>query len=378
MSGGKNMTGDSARLWEELHTMKEDLAATRDELILAKDELAELRSARRASSPKALEPQAPVTRSAELQATDPEEVHSRRGLLKKVGVGAAVTAAGVVSASSQAAAADGDPVTLGATTNEATTPTSSAGQATTGSNAFTFEDATATWQGASSFPSTLAAYTSSAQESQNAFYAWCNSRIDDDEDTGHAIIATAAGSARSQIRLVTGIGDPNASSVAHRFGEIVFDVNRNLWLCTSSGTPGTWTKIAGPATAGAFHPVTPKRVWDTRFQGGQINGNQSRVISVADGRALGAATVDQANLVPVGATAVTFNLTLISRSNTGFLAVTPGDATSFEASAINWTSNNATLANGTLSALDDSRELRLWTSETGAAHAIVDITGYYL
>ena len=372
------MTGDSARLWEELQSMKEDLAATRDELTLAQDELAELRSAPRASGPKALEAKATEAKSVDSQAADPGEIHSRRGLLKKVGVGAAVTAAGVVSGSTQAAAADGDPITLGATNNSATSETVVIGQGAGNRNAFTFEDASASFGAASSFPSSLAAYTASAEDSGNAFYAFCRDRIDDDTSTGHAIVATAAAGARANILLGTGLTNPTQSEIPHRLGEIIFDINRDLWLCVGSGTPGTWTKIAGRDAGGSFHPVSPKRVWDTRFQGGQIGANQSRLISVANGRVLGEATVDQTNLVPEGATAVTFNLTLLSRSNNGFLAVTPGSATSFEASTINWTSNNSVLANGTLSSLDNSRQLRLWTSGSGSAHAIVDITGYYL
>ena len=373
MSGGNNMAGDSAQLWEELQTMKEDLAATRDELTLAKDELTELRGARKAPSPKASE-----TKSVEAHGTDPEEVHSRRGLLKKVGVGAAVTAAGVVSASSEAAAANGDPITLGVQSNVATSPTSSTGQGTTRDNAFTFEDASATYRSNSNYPASLAAYTSSAEDSRNGFYAYSETRLDDEVNSGHAIVAWANTGSRSNILLVSGQGNPNTSTISHQRGELIFDNERNLWLCVANGTPGTWKKLAGPDTAGSFHPISPKRVWDTRFQGGQIGGNQSRLITVADGRVLGEATVDEVNLVPAGATAVTFNLTLISRSNNGFLAVTPGDATSFGASTINWQSNNSVLANGTLSSLDGSRQLRLWTSETGSAHAIVDITGYYL
>ncbi len=378
MSGGKDMTGDSARLWEELQSMKEDLAATRDELTLAQDELAELRSAPRASGPKALEAKATEAKSVDSQAADPGEIHSRRGLLKKVGVGAAVTAAGVVSGSTQAAAADGLAIFLGIESNLATSPTVAVGQGAGNRNAFTFEDASATYGADSTYASTLAAYSSSAVDSRNAFVAYTESRLETTR-SGHAIVAWATDEARSNILLVsTGIEDPNGSSISHERGELIFDTLSNLWLCTRTGTPGTWKKIAGPATAGSFHPVSPKRVWDTRFQGGQIGANQSRLISVANGRVLGEATVDQTNLVPEGATAVTFNLTLLSRSNNGFLAVTPGSATSFEASTINWTSNNSVLANGTLSSLDNSRQLRLWTSGSGSAHAIVDITGYYL
>ena len=86
----------------------------------------------------------------------------------------------------------------------------------------------------------------------------------------------------------------------------------------------------------------------------------------------GAAT---GTLVPSGATAVFFNITAISTVNRGFLAAAPGDTTEFEASSVNWTASGQNIANGTLSSVDGSLQLRVFCGN-GSAQFAVDITGY--
>ncbi|MBI4882420.1 MAG: hypothetical protein HY826_00020, partial [Actinobacteria bacterium] len=86
----------------------------------------------------------------------------------------------------------------------------------------------------------------------------------------------------------------------------------NVWFCYEAGTPGKWRKLAGPATAGAFHAVTPTRVYDSRAPlptPGILNTGQNRLVSVADGRDNNG-TVTTPNLVPAGATAVAANITV--------------------------------------------------------------------
>ncbi|MCU1455850.1 MAG: hypothetical protein JWN46_3996 [Acidimicrobiales bacterium] len=70
---------------------------------------------------------------------------------------------------------------------------------------------------------------------------------------------------------------PPATSLPRVAGDVVVDTDGvtphpsaraprgNLWFCVADGAPGTWRKVAGPATAGAFHVLkTPVRVYDSR------------------------------------------------------------------------------------------------------------------
>lgn len=141
--------------------------------------------------------------------------------------------------------------------------------------------------------------------------------------------------------------------------------------------------IVGPATAGALYPITPTRVYDSRSPApapGTLSGGASRVISVADGRSLDTGAVTVANLVPVGATAVVFNLTVTDTVGAGFLAITPGSATGYSASTINWTTSGTTVANASVVGVDGSRQVKVFGGGGGGAstHFIIDISGYYL
>ena len=87
--------------------------------------------------------------------------------------------------------------------------------------------------------------------------------------------------------------------------------------------------------------------------------------------------VTDADAVPVGATAVTYNLTVAGATGPNFVAITPGDATGFTTSAIN-TTGTGSIANAGTVAVDGSRRVKLWGGDnTGSVHTIVDITGYY-
>ena len=153
----------------------------------------------------------------------------------------------------------------------------------------------------------------------------------------------------------------------------------SLWFCSAPGAPGVWQKLAGPATAGAFHAIDPTRVYDSRAaqpSPGKLAAGSNRVVSVADGRDLLTGAVVAAGLVPDGATAVTYNLTITQTTARGFVAVAPGGATTFGASAINWRSAGTTIANAGVVKLDLTRQVKVF-AEVGATHVIFDITGYY-
>ena len=129
-----------------------------------------------------------------------------------------------------------------------------------------------------------------------------------------------------------------------------------------------------------FTPITPARVYDSRRaqpQPGRISGASGpRVISVADGRSGATGAVTDPDIVPAGATAVAYNLTVTGTTGPGHLGVAPGDVTTTATSAINWMAARTTLANASTVALDAQRRIALIPAGA-AAHAVVDVVGYY-
>ena len=148
----------------------------------------------------------------------------------------------------------------------------------------------------------------------------------------------------------------------------------SVWLCTNSGTPGTWRKLAGADSAGAFH-VLPStiRVYDSRpgkaplgVVKGPLGSAQTRTVDATLGGA-----------VPVGATAALVNLTIVDTSATGFLALHrngiawPGNST------INWSAAGTVLANSAVVALDAQARLAVKCSTDSSTHFVIDVVGYY-
>jgi hypothetical protein len=155
---------------------------------------------------------------------------------------------------------------------------------------------------------------------------------------------------------------------AHVVGEID-NVDGDVWLCVVAGTPGKWRKLGGPASAGAFHVISPSRVYDSRSAAptpGPLANGANRLVSVADKRDLGTGAVTVANVVPAGATAIAVNVTVANTVNTGFLSVNEGGNIVVAASAINWSSSGQAIANGIIvpvNALPSDCHRRRWRND---------------
>jgi hypothetical protein len=129
-----------------------------------------------------------------------------------------------------------------------------------------------------------------------------------------------------------------------------------------------------------FHPISPKRVYDSRLIAplGPLPNLANRVVSVANGYETGTATIDTPNVVPVGASAIAYNITIANTVGSGFLSVNPGDATAIGGSSINWFQSGLVLANGLVVKLDGSRQIKVFCGGGGSTDFIIDILGYYL
>ena len=186
----------------------------------------------------------------------------------------------------------------------------------------------------------------------------------------------ADGSGRVGLTRAGNTGSPTDTGIT---GTIARDSSGNLWYCYSSNQ---WQRLGSPDAAGAYHSIEPTRVFDSRQAAtpgsGAFAAGEKRVVSIKDGRTLGTGVVDAVDLVPVNATAITFNVTATQTTAPSFLAVGPGDAATVKASSLNWTGGGATVANGTATKLDGSRQVTIFSGPNGSFHAIIDVTGYYL
>ncbi|MEL6891434.1 MAG: hypothetical protein AAFP84_07555 [Actinomycetota bacterium] len=188
--------------------------------------------------------------------------------------------------------------------------------------------------------------------------------------------------------LLSGSGtDPTTRTNAHAAGEVDVAVppgsttERELWFCADGGSPGVWRKLAGAGTAGAFHPAAPGRAYDSRVlvpNPGMLATGVDRTVSVADGRDADTGEITLADLVPEGATAIAFNLTITETVGAGFLSLAPGDSTESSASTINWGGPGVTVANAGIVKLDDARQVKVFAGGAGSTHFLLDITGYFL
>lgn len=176
---------------------------------------------------------------------------------------------------------------------------------------------------------------------------------------------------------------PATRTDAHLAGELE-NVGGDLWWCVASGTPGVWRKLSGPGSAGAFHALTPGRVYDSRNAQpagsvGPLANLQTRTISVADRRLLTAdGGVELSNFVPAGATAITANVTVVNTVGSGFLTINPGGVTGVGAAAINWAGPNEILNNGLNLTLNATRQVTVVCGGGGSTHFVIDVSGYFL
>lgn len=195
-------------------------------------------------------------------------------------------------------------------------------------------------------------------------------------------VDTANAPAALQLFEFVGRAVPPARTDVHFAGEI--DVaGKALWYCIADGTPGTWRKIAGPGTAGAFHPISPKRVYDSRLPSpapGALVAGATRDVSVADARDVNTGAVSVAGVVPPSATAITCNLTVVDTVGAGFVTANPGGVTAVDAASINWSASGQILNNGTVVTLDTQRRVTLVCGGGSGSqtNVVIDVTGYFL
>lgn len=115
---------------------------------------------------------------------------------------------------------------------------------------------------------------------------------------------------------------------------------------------------------GAFHPVTPVRILDTRDASDPLAAGESISIPV-----IGPAGI------PADAVAVAVNVTVTGPTGSGFLTAWPTGEVRPTASTINFTPG-LTIANAATMKLGVNDEISLFNS-WGSTHVVVDVAGWY-
>jgi hypothetical protein len=173
------------------------------------------------------------------------------------------------------------------------------------------------------------------------------------------------------------------TGVAHRFHTVyVRMTNAATASHVICGIEVTYqVPAASTPTGTVFTPIDPIRAYDSRQAAYAPNNvvlgpNQSRVISIKDARDT-AGNIVTADVIPTNATAITYNITIAGPTAPNFVAVTPGDAASFTASAINF-NGTADIANAGTVKIAADRTIKVWGGDqSGSMHILIDVTGYY-
>lgn len=307
----------------------------------------------------------------------------RRLLVGLAGAAAAGVTASAVGRSGVVSAADGDPILVGDDNDGTLLTQLRRPTGATDIDVFQASDANAAAT-TSPHPAALAGVATGLTVF-NGVHGLTSARVDGEVTTGFGLIGHATDDARAPLWLVPR-ADPNDDTIEHQVGEVVVDADGHFWACVAAGTPGTWIDLAAPLVDTTelqpqFYPIDPIRCYDSREAAYAVNGlispNQRRVVSVADSHDRAGAVI-ASDVVPEGATAVTYNITVAAPTGKNWLSVAPGDQTDApQFSSINFDVGRND-ANGLTGKLDDDRQVAVFCGDdVGSTHFIIDVTGYY-
>ncbi|SDS79738.1 Polysaccharide deacetylase [Pseudarthrobacter equi] len=116
---------------------------------------------------------------------------------------------------------------------------------------------------------------------------------------------------------------------------------------------------------GAFQPMTPVRLLDTRTSGGPVapRGTVSFQVGGASG-------------IPASVAAVTFNLTVTNPTSNGFVTAYASGTTRPNASNLNYDTGQ-TVPNSVTVPVGADGKVTLYSESAGTANLIADVSGYY-
>ena len=182
---------------------------------------------------------------------------------------------------------------------------------------------------------------------------------------------------RSNLHLVQRPGRvaPSADATAHEVGEVLVDGTGATWLCTVTGTPGTWRKIGGPATAGAFHVLpAPARIVDTRPGGVPTSVLPKTPLAAGSTRVYDLKV--NGSGVPAGATAALITVLLVNAANgNGNMTLWANGVARPTANTMVWGAGAGRWTATAVSAVDS--QARVQVNVSAKTDLVLDVVGYY-
>ncbi len=171
----------------------------------------------------------------------------------------------------------------------------------------------------------------------------------------------------SNLNWTTGTTIPNAVTVKVGTGGSI-----DLYQ-SGPGTAQVIVDVAGYyvngalAEPGAFSPITPARILDSRTTGGRFASNETRDLQILGQGGVPADTVS----------AVVLNVTVTETTAGGYLTVFPSGQPKPLASNLNW-SPGLTIPNLVTVQVGTNGKVSIYQSGTGTSQVVVDVAGYYL
>ncbi|MFT6392557.1 MAG: hypothetical protein ACJA14_002083, partial [Ilumatobacter sp.] len=139
---------------------------------------------------------------------------------------------------------------------------------------------------------------------------------------------------------------------------------------------------AASSDPSSFVAITPTRILDTRtnvgLAGPFVSGKSQtlQVTGTVETQPPGGVAAVATEVVPVVASSVVFNVTVIKPVTNGFLSIRPGDASGTPATSnINWAAGGANIANAVTVQLPTSGDINIFVNGT-VGHVLIDVAGY--
>lgn len=182
---------------------------------------------------------------------------------------------------------------------------------------------------------------------------------------------------RAQLKLLTsGVRNaPTDDVFEHEAGSLVRDSSGILWCCVASGQPGTWRRLTGPTSAGAFHVLpAPVRVYDSRPGTSPATGPKTKLPAGNVARTIDLA--GNASGVPAGAVAVAVNLLVVNAAaGSANLTVWAAGTARPSANTMVWGGTSGRASTFAVTAVDPTVHCQV--SASVATDIAVDVVGYY-
>lgn len=276
---------------------------------------------------------------------------SRRSILRLVGATAVGAVAAVAASTTPAAAANGSSIIIGDAANSGTAMTvltNSGGINDTAVGGFKAIGASGS--------NGVIGQSSGSTSAGVAGLSAAGYGIYGESTSGYGLFS--GGNGRIGLSAHTSSGAPTAGTYAA--GDIIRDGSGNLFACVTAGTPGIWRKLAGPSTAGQFHPISPARIAVSQISSGAI-----QTISAFAG---------------TGVTAIAFSVSVINTvgSSGSYLSLYPSHVPWPGTSNINWFATGQNLASFAFVSLSPSGEFNVTCGGGGSTLYALDAAGYFL